>query len=238
MESWSDGDLVSEFDQRLDELLAEVDPGWRPEEPPEPYRSDQAFRAYHRRERRRMHLGEVLREHPDTAAACAPRVLAAVACDEDVSANKQLLHPVMAVVGRRAVQRYLISVVEHEPAHKKVCAVRAWYWSQVSLRYRSFEDFREERPTPESRAADDDVADLRADYRNACLAAFVEHGHPPTREWLSRGFLLVEDYFPPNLHHLVARARAIAEADPERYHELLGRESDGTTMAQIGVSDR
>jgi len=237
MRAWTDGDLATEFEQRLDELLAEICPGWQPAELPEPYRSDQRLRDYNRLNAKRIHLGDALKARADTAAAHADRVLAAVACDEDVSFNKQLLHPVLRAVGRRTVQRYLISVVEHAPAHKKTCAVRAWYWSQVSLVYDSVEDLRQHRPTSASQAADDEVMDLRGEYRIACLSAFVACEHIPTREWLAHGFLLVDEYYPPNLHQLVARARAIAEADPSRYKDLLAREDDGTNMAQLGSTD-
>jgi hypothetical protein len=81
---------------------------------------------------------------------------------------------------------------------------------------------------------DDDVADLRARYRNACLAAFVACDHAPTRERLSLGFLLVEACYPPDLHHLVQAARAVAAADPERYRRLLDATDDGTSMAHVG----
>jgi hypothetical protein len=237
MQGWVDGDLAVEFEQRLDELLADVRPGWQPAELPEPYRSDRRFRDYHRRNAKRAQLGDVLKDRPDVAAAHADRVLAAIACDEDVSFNKQLLHPVQHVIGRRTVQRYLISVIEHEPPHKKVCAVRAWYWSQVSLVYNSVDALRQHRPTAASQAAEDSAADLRGEYRIACLAAFVASEHEPTREWLARGFLLVEEYYPPNLHQLVARARTVAEADPSRYKHLLAKEHDGTNMAQLRFTD-
>lgn len=237
VQDWTHGDLATEFERRLDELLTELCPGWQPADLPEPYRSDRRFRDYHRRNTKRTQLGDVLKARPDITAAHADRVLAAVACDEDVSSNKQLIHPVLRAVGRRTVQRYLISVIEHEPAHKKVCAVRAWYWSQVSLVYDSVEAMREHRPTPDSQAADDQVADLRSEYRTACLSAFVISEHVPTREWLARGFLLLDHYYPANLHHLVAQARAIAEADPGRYKDLLAKQDDGTNMAQIGSTD-
>lgn len=237
MPGWISGDLEAEFEQRLDELLAGVCPDWQPEELPEPYRSDRRFRDYHRLNEKRMHLSEVLMVRPDTAAAHADRVLAAIVCDEDVSFNKQLLHPVLQAVGRRTVQRYLISVVEHEPAHKKVCAVRAWYWSQVCLVYDSVEALHQHRPTRASQAADAEVRDLRSQYRIACLTAFVACDHEPTREWLAGGFLLVNEYYPSNLHHLVSRARAIAEADPKRYQDLLAKKHDGTNLAQLGFTD-
>jgi hypothetical protein len=237
MRDWSHGDLTTEFEQRLDELLAEVSPGWRAEEPTGPDSDDRRFEDYQRLNLKRARLGDALAAEPDTARALAERVLAAIACDEDVSYNKQLLLPVLRAVGRRTVQRFLIDVVQHEPAHKKVCAVRAWYWSQVSLVYDSVEAFREHQPTRASRAADDEVADLRSHYRNACLAAFVACDHTPTREWLARGFLLVANYYPPNMRDLVARALAIAEADRTRYKDLLAKNDDDTNMGQIGSID-
>lgn len=233
MQGWTDGDLHTEFEQLLDDLLVDLCPNGSPEIP-EPYRSDQRFQAYERRNAKRIHVGDLLTARPDLAVALADRVLAVIACDEDVSFNKQLIYPVLNAVGRRTVQRYLISVIETGPAHKKVCAVRAWYWSQVTLVYESVQALREHRPTPASRAADDDVVDLRGQYRIACLAAFVTCEHAPTREWLAYGFLLKEGYYPANLHDLVARGRAIAEADRDRYKDLLAKADDGTNMAQIG----
>ena len=233
MRDWADGDLHTEFEQGLDHLLADLCPEWQPPELPEPYRSNERFRAYNRRNAKRMQVGGRLKARPDLAAAVAERVLDTVVCDEDVSFNKQLIHPVLDAVGRRPVQLHLISVVEAGPALKKVCAVRAWYWSQVSLVYNSMEALHERQPTKDSRAADDDVADLRARYRAACLAAFVACDHVPTREWLARGFILKDGFYPPNLQDLVAQARAIAEADPSRYKDLLAKNDDGTNMAQI-----
>jgi hypothetical protein len=234
MQDWTDCDLQTEFDQRLDILLADLCPNWRPPEPTEP-RLGERFEAYERRCAKRQHLGSLLTARPDLTAAVAARVLDAIACDEDVSFNKQLIHPVLNAVGRRTVQRYLISVVEAGPAHKKVCAVRAWYWSQVTLVYETGKARDNQQPTPASRAADDEVADLRAQYRIACLMAFVACEHPPTRDWLAIGFLLRAEYYPANLHDVVSQARAIAEADPHRYERLLTKSDDGTNMMQIGL---
>jgi hypothetical protein len=78
------------------------------------------------------------------------------------------------------------------------------------------------------------VADLRGQYRIACLTAFVTCENVSTREWLARGFLLKDEYYPANVHDVVARAQSIAVADPHRYTALLAAEDDGTNMAQIG----
>jgi hypothetical protein len=234
MHGWTDGDLETEFERRLDSLLADLCPAWQPPGLTEPYGTNEKFEAYDRRNAKRIQVGDVLTTRHDITAALADRVLAAIVCDEDVSFNKQLVRPVLDTVGRRPVQQYLISVIETGSAHKKVCAVRAWYWSQVTLVYESVRDLREHQPSQASRAADDEVADLRGEYRIACLTAFVESDHMPTRDWLARGFLLVEQYYPPNLHNVVAQARAIAEAHRHRFKDLLAKDDAGTNMAQIG----
>jgi hypothetical protein len=230
---WIDGGLDQEFEQRLDELLAVVDPRWRAPEAQEPYRSDEQFRVYHRINSKRSHVGERLATRPDLAVALSDRVLDAIACDEDISASRHLMQPLLATIGRRRVQRRLISVIENDSPHKKVCAVRAWYWSQVSLVYDSAEAYDAGRPTRASRAADDEVSDLRGYYRIACLNAFVECDDAETRAWLSRGFLLEPAFYPPTMLGLVAQARVIAEADPLRYRDLLTKTDDGTNMAEI-----
>ncbi|MCP2323397.1 hypothetical protein HDA40_001904 [Hamadaea flava] len=238
MQDWADGDLHAELEQRLDELLAELCPAWQPAELPDPYRNNERFVAYHRRNLKRIQVGDQLTAQPDRAANLAERVLDTIVCDEDVSFNKQLIYPLLDSIGRRRVQRYLISVIETGPASKKVCAVRAWYWSQVSLVYNSMDALQQGWPTDASRAADDDVADLRGQYRAACLAAFVACDHVLTREWLAQGFILKDEFYPPNLLDLVAQARAIAESDPSRFKELLAKNEDGTNMAQVDFGTR
>jgi len=173
---------------------------------------------------------------PEVAATAADRVLGVIACDEDMSCNRQLIDPIVAAVGRRILQRYLISVIETGPEHKKVCATDAWYWAQAVLVYEGFQAFDARRPTPASQAAYDDVADLRGQYRIACLRAFVASQQTPTRERLAGGFLLKDERYPPNLHHLVAQARTIAKADPHRYENLLSKEDDeiGLTIVHAG----
>jgi len=102
------------------------------------------------------------------------------------------------------------------------------------LVYRRSEDWEARRATPESRAADDDVADLRGWYRTACLVAFVECDHAETREWPARGCVLAPQFYPAGLHSVVARAREIAEADPVRFAEFLKKKGDGTNLASLG----
>lgn len=133
------------------------------------------------------------------------------------------------------MQEYLIAVIDDGPAHKKVgapCGPGTGVPGHPRLPHGRGPAGA--TPYPGSRAADDEVADLRGRCRAACLTAFVDCDHQPTREWLARGFHLDEDGYPPALREVVARARAIAAADLHRYRDLLTRRDDGTTLAQLG----
>jgi hypothetical protein len=235
LDSGQNGHLYLIFEQRLDAVLVEL--GVDPATVPAGALSDsdsESFRAYSRRNMKRMAVSEALRRFPDRAAIVAPRVLEAITCDEDVSFNRQLIEPITAAVGRRVVQRHLISVIESGALLERVCAVRAWYWSQVTLVYRTWEDREAGRPTAQSRAADDDVADLRALYRAACLVAFIDCDDIETREWLAHGCILDPAFYPASLHAAVAQVRQIAEADPVRFANLLSKKEDGTNLMAVG----
>ncbi|MEV4411418.1 hypothetical protein [Catellatospora sp. NPDC049609] len=235
MDSWQDGALHAGFEERLDELLAKFLPRWQ--DPSRPLDPDEAAVSARRRRDKRALLAAQLREQRARAVELAEPLLHAVVHDEDESLNRQLVEPLVEVVGRRRVQTHLIQTVAWGHPHLKVCAVRAWHWSQVTLVYDSDEALLDGRPTAASRLADDRVADLRGWYRAACLEAFVTTEHAPTRDWLARGFLLDEGHYLPDQHHLVIQARAIAEADPGRYLALLTRTEDGTSLASFRSAD-
>jgi hypothetical protein len=237
MDEWVDGDLTEEFEQRLDALLVELCPGWTAPEFPEEPSSSRDYLAYERINVKRSRLASLLREQPKVAIANADRVLDAIVCDEDVSSNRQLIEPMVAAVGRRRVQEHLISVIESGSFPRRVCAVRAWYWSQAMLIYHSARALRDRHPTAASKATDDEVADLRAWYRAACLTAFVDCDHKLTRKWLAQGFILDPSFYPSNLHGKVAQARAIAESEPAWFKDLLTKTDDGTNLAAIVFDD-
>ncbi len=230
----TDSNLVPAFEHLLDGLIAALCPDRSIPASPRPPNDADKSRTYRRVNAKRSQVARELRALVDNGGKIPDAVLDAIVCDEDVSANRQLIEPAVHALGRRAVQRHLIATIERGTYLQKVCAVRAWYWSQVTLVYSSPENLRQRQPTAASRARDDEVADLRANYRTACLMAFVSCDDVPTREWLARGFLLNISFFPPNLHDTVARARAIAEADPMRFKDLLARKHDGTNLAAIG----
>jgi hypothetical protein len=67
----------------------------------------------------------------------------------------------------------IIEYVRTGTETEKVGATMAWYFARPSLRYASREAFDRGEPTAESKAAQDALADLREQYRTACLAAFL-----------------------------------------------------------------
>jgi hypothetical protein len=113
-------------------------------------------------------------------------------------------------VGRRAVQECLITAVTSGSWSQRPARSAPGTGPSRVLVHRSAEAARARRHTPESQAGVDKVAGLRVRYRRACLAAFVDCNRNPTREWLAPGFIVDKSLYPPDLHALVARARAIA----------------------------
>jgi sulfur transfer complex TusBCD TusB component (DsrH family) len=231
--AWTHGDLDDALEAQLDQLLTVLSPGWQAPPPPSDPQVDNRFRDYWRRSRKRTYVAEMLQADLRAAQTMANGVLAAIVRDEDGSSNRQLIEPMVAAIGRSAVQQFLVETIRSGSLLEKVCAVRAWYWSQPTLVYRSLEDMHARRATSASQAAVEDADDVLRAYRTACLTAFVECDHTPTRSWLGRGFVLREDLYPRGLHDQVSRARAIAESDPETFADLLAKTEDGTNMIAI-----
>lgn len=99
----------------------------------------------------------------------------------------------------------------------------AWYFARPGLQYASMEDLRRGVPTEESKAALEALADLRSEYRSACLSAFLACEDPETRQDLSLGLSLDPADYPADLRTSHEKARRIIQADPERYRWLLER---------------
>jgi len=77
------------------------------------------------------------------------------------SFNRQLIEPPRAVVGRRRVQMALLGLLSSGTNAEQAGPARAWYWTQVRLRFGSAESYKTRVPTEESWRAYDAVADLR-----------------------------------------------------------------------------
>jgi hypothetical protein len=171
------------FEPLLDALLPIFRPDLAPAvTPPSSDRLDDRRRCSGKRSR----LAEGLRDAPaELVREHAGPLLNAVLHDLNSSHNVLLIDPLVAVLGRRAVQEAIITAVETGTIIEQSAATMAWYAAQASAHFPTVDAFERGEATPESRAAIDVVADLRTRYRDACLRALASCRDPRTRERLS-----------------------------------------------------
>lgn len=205
------------FEPLLDELLAIFCPDW--ELPP----IMEGEHQYHRNEVKRYQLGEAAAQDPAAARQHASLLMHAAVHDQCRSGIRQLIQPLVAACGHRQVQAAIIDYMRTGSDPERIGAGMAWYFSRPGLQYASMEDFRGGVPTEESKAALEALADLRNDYRSACLSAFLVCEDPQTRQDLSLDLSLDPADYPAELRESQEKARLIIEADPERYRRLLER---------------
>lgn len=201
----------------LDELLAIFCPDW--ELPP----IMEGEHQYHRNEVKRYQLGEAAAKDPAAARQHAGLLTHAAVHDQCRSGIRQLILPLVAACGHRQVQAAIIDYMRTGSDPEKIGASLAWYFARPGLQYASMEDLRRGVPTEESKAALEALADLRNDYRSACLSAFLACEDPQTRQDLSLELSLDPADYPAELRNSHEKARLIIETDPERYRRLLER---------------
>jgi hypothetical protein len=223
-------DVTEDVQDLLDGLIQQLCPGWECVLP-------ERLEANHARHEliaaKRMQVARALQRSPDQTLALAEQVLAAIVADEDPSCNRQLVEPLVAAVGRRAVLAGLLSYVQSGSPAQKAGAVRGWYWAQPTVVYASSADFRARRPTLSSRGEADEVADLRRLLRTACLTAFLTTEDAQVRAELAMWFTLNPGDYPPAIAGSVDHARRVAAGDPQRYHRLLANTTE-PGLTQLG----
>ncbi|MEU2390386.1 hypothetical protein [Streptomyces sp. NPDC007369] len=206
-----------DFEPMLDELLAIFCPDW--ELPPIMEGEPQ----YHRNEVKRYQLGEAAAQDPEATRQHAGLLTHAAMHDQCRSGIRQLIQPLVTACGHRQIQAAIIDYMRTGSDPEKVGAGMAWYFARPGLQYASMEDLRRRVPTEESRAALEALADLRNEYRSACLSAFLACEDPETRQDLSLNLSLDPADYPAELRSSHEEARLIIQADPERYRWLLER---------------
>jgi hypothetical protein len=184
---------------------------------------------HHRCEVKRFRIGEAAGADPDMTRQYADLLLRAAVHDQCRSGIRQLIQPLVAALGHRAVQQAIITYARSGTDAEKVGATMAWYFAQPALRYASRDDLRLGVPTQESEAERDELADLRAEYRAACLAAFLDCDDPEARRDLSLAINLDASVYPEHLQARHEQAKRIVMADPERYRVLLRRSGAAPT---------
>jgi hypothetical protein len=203
------------FEPLLDELLPIFCPGW---EMPQIMVGEH---QHHRCEVKRFRIGEAAHENPDTTRRHADLLIRAAMHDQCRSGIRQLVQPLVETLGYRPTQEAIIGYVRTGNEAEKVGATMAWYWARPPLHYASREAFDRGEPTAESKAAQGALADLREQYRAACLAAFLACEDPDARQDLSLGFTLDPAAYSDDLQGALEQAKGIITANPERYHRIL-----------------
>jgi hypothetical protein len=203
------------FEPLLDELLPVFCTGW---EMPQIMVGEH---PHHRCEVKRLQIGEAARQDPDATRKHAGSLIHAAMHDQCRSGIRQLVQPLVESLGYRPVQGAIIEYVRTGSDAEKVGATMAWYWARPGLKYDSREALKRREPTKESRAAVDALADLRDQYRAACLTAFLACDDPDTRQDLSLGFTLDPAAYPTDLQPALERARQIITAEPDQYRRIL-----------------
>ncbi|MFJ3877176.1 hypothetical protein ACIPW5_06935 [Streptomyces sp. NPDC090077] len=206
-----------DFERMLDELLPIFCPDW--ELPPIMEGEPQ----YHCNEVKRYQLGEAAAQDPAATRQHASLLTHAAVHDQCRSGIRQLIQPLVTACGYRQIQAAIIDYMRTGSDAEKVGAGMAWYFARPGLQYASMADLRRGMPTEESKAALEALADLRDDYRSACLSAFLACEDPETLQDLSLELSLDPADYPADLRTSHEKARLIILADPERYRRLLER---------------
>jgi hypothetical protein len=191
---------------------------------------------YLRCERMRAAIGRAAAQELDLVRANAALVLGTVVHDQCRSGNRQLIEPLVAAVGYRSVQEALIGYVDKGTDAEAIGATMAWYWARPGLVYLGTANWERQQPTADSKAAWDALADLRTQYRHACLRAFLARHNPAVRFALSLGFTLDPAAYPAELLPDLEHARRIVLADPDRYARLLRARAEQPNATITGRS--
>ncbi|MFE9481179.1 hypothetical protein ACFYNM_21555 [Streptomyces spororaveus] len=211
------GGREAAFEPLLDGLLALFCPDW--ELPP----IMEGEQQYHRNEVKRYQLGEAAAQDRAATRQHAALLAHAAVHDQCRSGVRQLIQPLVTACGYRQIQAAIIGYMRTGSDPERVGASMAWYFARPGLQYASMEDLRRGVPTKESKAELEALADLRNEYRSACLSAFLVCGDPETRQDLSLELSLDPAVYPADLRASHEKARLIIQADPERYRWLLER---------------
>ncbi|WP_145909232.1 hypothetical protein [Kitasatospora viridis] len=205
------------FEPLLDELLEVFSPSWVL---PDRMTGEH---QHHRCEAKRWEIGRGAVKDLDLTRRHADVLMNAVVHDQCRSGINQLIKPLIKALGYRWTQEQIIRYVRTGSDAQKVGATMAWYFSRPPLRYASTDDLKNRIPVPESKAALDALSDLRDDYRDAVLTAFLACEDPGTRQDLSLWISLDSSAYPGVLQADHERAKSLILAAPEHYRLMLQR---------------
>ncbi|AUH41898.1 hypothetical protein [Streptomyces sp. CMB-StM0423] len=204
------------FEPHLDGLLELFSPAWAVPD-------GAGESAYRRCEVKRWEIGRAAGADPDRTRRHAELLVRAAVLDHCRSGINQLVRPLVKTLGHRWTQERIVSYVRSGTPAEKTGATMAWYFSGPPLRYASADGVRSGTPTPESQAASDALADVRAAYREAVLTAFLTCDDPAVRLDLALWIPLDPAAWPDAFRADHDRARSLILADPDHYGLVLRR---------------
>lgn len=144
-------------------------------------------------------------------------LIRAIIHDPNPSFNRQLIEPALAAVGRRKVQEALLDLLSGGTNAEKAGAARAWYWTQVPLRFDGAANWKARIPTEESQREYNAIEDLRTRWRETALREFISNEDLDVRRCILPGLTLNPAHHPDDLKDLVATAVHIARTHPDEY---------------------
>ena len=209
--------------------------------PMEPFVSPVAD-AYHRCEAKRSRIGKACASNPGAVLQHADQIAHAIAHDHCPSGNRQLIEPLVNVLGVRQALERMLGYLEAGSAAERLGAAMAWYWAAPSLQYSTLDEFHEDRErrsesgvrraglvfgvaTPGRKNAEAHLLmrEFGPRFRIGCLRAFLASDDLSDRRYFCHHFSLVTGNYPVELHSEVEAARRIAGQHPE----LFARSSHG-----------
>ncbi|GLZ09184.1 hypothetical protein Acsp03_66500 [Actinomadura sp. NBRC 104412] len=141
-------------------------------------------------------------------------LIKAAVYDPDPSFNRQFIEPALNAFGRRRVRSALLDYLRMGTDLERAGAARAWYWSALPLQ---LHNIQAESSRTASQVEPDDRSVLAQEWFEAALREFVNNEHLDVRRCILPGLPLWRSAYPPELHHLVDTAVAIARSHPDEY---------------------
>ncbi len=134
------------------------------------------------------------------------------------SFNRQFVEPCVKSFGHRAVNEFLLNVVEGDDDAKIAGAVAALYWANMQIRFAgNVPQYTLQYATPESQEAFMALNDVWQRKRHTFLRVFVSNEDVTVRRQIIPSLNLDESAYPDELKLLVKRAVEIARNHTDEY---------------------
>lgn len=218
------------FEPLLDELAVVFCPDAGG--PMEPFVSPVAG-ACERCRAKRSRIGKACASDSGAVQDQADLITHAVAHDFCPSGNRQLVEPLVNVLGVRPTMERILGYLETGSAPERRGSAGAWYWATPTLQYSTLDELHEDSErsesgvvkhafipgaaTPRRKNAEAHLLmrELAPRFRTGCLRAFCASDDPSDRRYFSHHFSLAPERYPVELQSEVEAARRIADHHPE-----------------------